>query len=429
MSRTSLADVHPRAARRALLAAMLTTAALVAPPAAAETLAITGATIYVSPDRKLEDATLVVTDGKITAIGAGVAIPASARRIDATGKVVTAGLIESACQLGLVEVELEPAGGDGRFGTAPTPIHAAFRATDSFDPRSVAIPVARTGGVTSAIAGPTGGLLSGQSAWMSLADAARPAAPVAAPAAMNAALGALAIGNGSRGHAIELLREALDDAAQYQAKRGAYDRNQSRKLAAERLDLEALLPVLSGRLPLVITAHAESDLRAALALAKERRLRLIIAGGAEAWRLADELAAARVPVILDPTANLPELMAADVRDDNAALLAKAGVQVAISTLGEASSVRTLRQLAGVAVAHGLRWDQALAAVTSVPAAIFGQPARGLLTRGGPADLVIWSGDPLELGSRAELVLIGGVPQSMQTHQTRLLERYRRVPAK
>ncbi|HRC55384.1 MAG TPA: hypothetical protein PKU97_05630, partial [Kofleriaceae bacterium] len=194
MSRTSLADIHPRAARRALLAAMLTTAALVAPPAAAETLAITGATIYVSPDRKLEDATLVVTDGKITAIGAGVAIPASARRIDATGKVVTVGLIESACQLGLVEVELEPAGGDGRFGTAPTPIHAAFRATDSFDPRSVAIPVARTGGVTSAIAGPTGGLLSGQSAWMSLADAARPAAPVADPAAMNAALGALAIG-------------------------------------------------------------------------------------------------------------------------------------------------------------------------------------------------------------------------------------------
>lgn len=405
--------------------------ALASPSAArAETVAITGGSVYTSPDRLLDRATIVITDGKITAVGPEVVAPPGATVIDARGKVITAGLIDSACRLGLVEIELEAQSADGHFTSAPSPIHAAFRTVDAYDPRSAAIPVARTGGVTSVVSGPAGGLFAGQSAWMSLADAPRPPAPLAAAAGMNAALGAAAAANGSRGHAIELLREVLDDAAQYERNRGAYDRNQSRELAAARLDLEALLPVLRGRLPLVVTAHAESDIRAALALARERRLRLVISGGSEAWRVAEELAAAQVAVLLDPTANLPgELMATDVRDDNAAILAKAGVTVAIATLGEASAVRTLRQLAGIAVANGLPWDKALAAITTVPAALFGQPTRGLVARGSAADLVIWSGDPLELSTRVEAMLIGGVPQALTSHQTRLLQRYRKVPPK
>lgn len=428
---TSPKNPSPGAWPRLALGAWLAALALASPArASAETLAITGGAVYVSPDRLLDRATIVIADGKISAVGPDVAVPRGARVIDARGKVVTAGLIDSACQLGLIEIELEAQSADGRFPAAPDPIHAAFRTADAYDPRSAAIPVARTGGVTSVVSGPVGGLLAGQSAWMSLADAARPPAPLAAPAGMNAALGAAAAANGSRGHAIELLREVLDDAAQYERNRAAYERNQSRRLAAARLDLEALVPVLRGRLPLVVIAHAESDLRAALALARERRLRLVIAGGSEAWRLADELAAARVPVLLDPSANLPgELMATDVRDDNAAVLAKAGVEVAIATLGEASAVRTLRQLAGIAVANGLPWDKALAAITTVPAAIFGQPSRGLVARGSAADLVIWSGDPLELTTRVETMLIGGVPQALTSHQTRLLQRYRQVPPK
>lgn len=396
--------------------------------ASADTLAITGATVYVSPEQKLEGATVVVVDGKLAAIGADARVPANAKVVDGRGKVVTAGLIDCTSQLGLIEIDGEAAGTDGRFGVAPSPIHAAFRTIDAFDPRSVAIPVARQGGLTSVITGPSGGLVAGQSAWMSLADAASPPPPLAAPAGMNAALGAGAAALGSRGQAVELLRELLDDAADYDRRRRDYDRNLSRKLAAERGDLEALVPVLRGRLPLVVTANAEVDVRAALALAKERRLRLVIAGGAEAWRLADELAKAGVGVILDPTANLPgELSATDVRDDSAAVLAKAGVAVAVSTLGRAAEARTLRQLAGVAVGNGLPWDKALAAVTTVPAALFGQPQRGRLTAGAAADLVLWSGDPLELATQAELVVIAGVPQSRQSHQTRLLDRYRHLP--
>lgn len=396
--------------------------------ASAQTLVITNATVYSTPERKLEKATVVVQNGVVTAVGPGVAVPAGAARIDGTGKIVTAGLIESATSLGLVEIQLEREGNDGSFGTNPTEIHAAYRTIDAFDARSVAIPVARTGGITSAITGPDGGILAGQAAWVSLADAPKPPPPIAAPAGMISALGPRAIATGSRGQAIERLREVLDDAAQYDRTRGAFDRNQSRKLAGERLDLEALIPVLRGRQPLVLSANAESDIRAALELARERRLRIVIVGGTEAWRLADELAAASVPVILDPTANLPgQLSASDVRDDNAAVLAKAGVAVAISTLGDASFARTIRQLAGIAVANGLPWEQGLAAITSVPAAIYGKPTRGLITPGSPADLVVWSGDPLELSSRAEVVLIGGVPQSLTTHQTRLRDRYRRLP--
>ena len=181
-------------------------------------------------------------------------------------------------------------------------------------------------------------------------------------------------------------------------------------------------------MPLVISADAEADIRTALAIAAERRLRIAIARGAEAWRVAKQLAAAKVPVIVDPTANLPlDLGALDVRDDSAAILARAGVPVAISNIGDVQQVRTLRQLAGIAVAHGLPWDRALDAITSVPAQLYGAAGRGVIERGGVADLVVWSGDPLEIASRPEVVIIGGVVQSLATHQTRLRDRYRTMP--
>ena len=397
-----------------------------AAPAAADTIAITGATIYQRSDRKLEAATIVIRDGKIAEVGAGVAVPAGASRIDGKGKIVTAGLIEASSQLGLVEIDAEDAANDGRFGTQPTEIHAAFRTIDAYDGRSVAIPVARTGGVTSAITGPSGGLVAGQAAWVSLADSAAPLAPIRAPAAMQVALGAGAIAMGSRGHTIERLRELFDDVDDYRRNKLNFERNASRRLIAQRLDLEALIPVLEGKELVLIRAAAEVDIRAALAIAAERKLRIAILGGTEAWRVASELAAARVAVFVDPTDNLPgELGAIDARDDNATVLARAGVAVGVSTLGGSSSVRTLRQLAGIAVAQGLPWPQGLAAITEVPAQVLGGGAeRGTLDRGKVGDVVVWTGDPLELSSRAETVIIGGVVQSSQTHQTKLRERYK-----
>lgn len=412
---------------RVMCAVLVVAVVAAARPATAETIAITNATVYARPDRRLDGATVVIRDGKIADVGAGIAVPPGATRIDGTGKVVTAGLVEASAQLGLVEVDLEAAGNDGRFGTSPSEIHAAYRAIDAFDARSVAIPVARGGGVTSAIVGPVGGLVAGQAAWVPLADPATGGPPARAPVAMHAALGPHASALASRGYAVERLRELFDDVAAYRRARAAFDRNQSRRLVAGRLDLEALIPVLDGRLPLVIRADAEVDIRAALAVAAERKLRIVIAGGTEAWRLAKELAAARVPVLVDPTANLPgSIAASDARDDTATLLARAGVQVIVSTLGGASTVRTLRQLAGIAVANGLPWEQALAAITTVPAQVFGARDRGTLERGSVADVVVWTGDPLELSTQVAAVIIGGAVQPLASHQTRLRERYRRL---
>lgn len=433
MTRRGLARVRAALAA-ATLAATIAGAGAAPPgrgaPPPPETVAIVGATVYATPDQRLDGATVVIAEGRIAAVGVGVTPPPGARIIDGAGKVVTAGLVEAHSQLGLVLVELEPSGNDGVLGVAGPDgdaIHASYRAQDGFDADAVSIPVARAGGVTSVVAVPSGGLVAGQSAWFALADGADTDDAVRPSAAMHAALGADGAGaaGGSRGRALEMLAEVLEDAAVYGRTRAAYDRNASRELAAGRLDLAALGGVLRGTLPLVVTANAEQDIRAALRLARERGLRLVIAGGSEAWKVAEELAAAKVPVIVDPTANLPErLEAPDVRDDNAAALAAAGVTVAISTLGDGSAARTIRQLAGNAVAEGLPWARALAALTTVPAAIYGVTDRGTVTRGAVADVVVWSGDPLELTTRAEAVFVGGVPQSLRSRQVELRDRYR-----
>ena len=396
--------------------------------AAAETIAITNATIYPTPSQKLDGATIVITDGKITALGAGVAVPAGATTIDGAGKIVTAGLVEPYTQVGLVAVDAEAAANDGRLagGVDGDLVHAAYRVIDAYDADSLTIPIARAGGVTSVVAVPAGGLVAGQSAWFTLAADGDADDAVRAPAAVHAAIGndAGAASGGSRGRAIEMLRELLDDAATYARSKGAYDRNQSRRLAAARLDLEALGPVLRRRVPLVVAAESEQDIRAALRLARDRRLAIAIAGGTEAWKVAEELAAAKVPVLLDPTSNLPSrLEAPDVRDDAAAVLAKAGVTVIISNLGDGSQARNLRQLAGNAVAEGLSWEAAFAAITTAPARFFGVD-RGTLARGKAADLVVWSGDPLEVTTRAEIVIIGGKVQPTESHQTKLRDKYR-----
>ncbi len=406
---------------------------LVVGAASAEPIAIVGARIHVRPGQTIENGTIVIDGGKVTAVGANLPAPANAKTIDGKGKVVTAGLVDGISGVGLVGIELEPQVVDGRFNaTDPVHedvVHASYLARDGFDPRDVNVPVARSGGLTVVVAAPSGGLVAGQSAAFTLDGSPD---PVRTPVGMHVALGPAGgrAAGGSRGKSIALLRELLDDARTFGRDRAAYERNAKRRMLADRLDLEALQPVLQRRVPLIVEAQSEPDIRAALRLATEANVRIAIAGGAEAWRVAKELAAARVPVLLDPTANLPfDLAATEVSDEAATTLDRAGVQVAISTLGGASAARTLRQLAGNAVARGLPWDRALAAITSVPATLYGLTGRGTLERGAVADVVVWSGDPLELSTAAETVIIEGVVQSLESHQTKLLQRYRKLPGR
>jgi imidazolonepropionase-like amidohydrolase len=198
-------------------------------------------------------------------------------------------------------------------------------------------------------------------------------------------------------------------------------------LAAAAEDLEALLPVLKGRLPMFIVANRRSDIENALALAREFNLSIAISGGAEAWQVAPELARARVPVLLEPLTDIPEFDALSARLDNATLLAKAGVKVAVAQQ-DAAHFRNLRQAAGNEVRNGMSWDEALRSVTlSTAEAALVADRYGSLEAGKVANVVVWSGDPFEFSSRATHVFIRGREMPLTSRQTELLERYRSLP--
>jgi imidazolonepropionase-like amidohydrolase len=417
-----------RAAGLALLAAVATSAG-------AQTVAITGGRVYPVSGPPIENGTVVIRDGRITAVGAGIAVPAGAQRIDATGKWVTPGLINSATELGLYEIgavnETREAIAVGREGIA-----AAFTAWEGLNPASVLIAPARNEGITSVVAAPAGNLLvTGQAALIDLVDGSAADMIVRAPLAMIAQVGNAQGANlGARGELLVRMRELLEDARAFAANRAAFERNQARRYSASRPDLEAMIPVVQGRLPLIVAASKASDIEAALKLGRDYGLRLMIAGAAEGWLVADQLAAAKVPVLAGAMNNIPSSFSSlGTRQENVALLRRAGVPVLIignSGGGdeEAFNVRNLKQEAGNAIAYGLPWDEALRAVTLTPAEAFGLADRyGSLQPGRVANVVVWSGDPFEFTTRAEHVLVRGREIVTPTRQDMLTERYKSLP--
>ncbi|HEY6088960.1 MAG TPA: amidohydrolase family protein [Gemmatimonadaceae bacterium] len=408
--------------------------ATLASHAAAQTIAITGGKVYPVSGPAIENGTVIITNGKIAAVGANVAIPAGAQRIDATGKIVTPGFINSSTQLGVQEVALVSDTRD-MAARGKDNIAAAFTVWEGLNPNSVLLSPARKEGVTSFVIVPTGGLVSGQAALVDLVPGTTTDMIIRAPVAMVAEIGdAQSAGVTSRGQLIVKLRELLDDTRFYQIHRDAFDRAQTRPFAASRLDLQAMIPVIEGRLPLLITVDRESDIDAAMRLARDFNVKLMIGGGAEAWMMADKLAAARIPVLTGAMNNIPAGFAAlGQRQESAGLLRKGGVQVAlIGNAGggdeEAFNVRNLKQEAGNAVAYGMTWDDALRAVTLAPAEVFGVADRvGSLRPGREGNVVIWSGDPFEFTTRAERVFVRGREYNEKTRQDMLVERYRTLP--
>ncbi|MFL6194906.1 MAG: amidohydrolase family protein [Thermoanaerobaculia bacterium] len=401
-------------------------------PLLAETVAITGATIHtMGPQGTIQNGTLVIENGKVKAVGASAAVPAGARRIDARGKIVTPGLFDSGSRVGLVEVGSVQESEDSRVNDDR--ITAAFRVDDGINPRSVLIPVNRIEGLTRVIAAPNPGksLIAGQGALIHLGGPGDYL--VRSPIAMFAVLGegGADLAGGARGAAMLRLREAFQDTLDYIANRKAFEQGDRREYALSRLDLEALIPVVQGRLPLVVMVQRASDIEATLRLAKELKLKLklILGGVNEGWMVADQIAAAKVPVLVDPLQDLPESFERlGSTLENAARLHKAGVTVAFMS-GDAHNARNLKQAAGNAVAYGMPWEAALAAMTTVPARIWGIADQyGTLEPGKDADVVIWDGDPLELTTFADAVFIRGKEMPMKSRQTELRDRYKDLGA-
>jgi imidazolonepropionase-like amidohydrolase len=217
----------------------------------------------------------------------------------------------------------------------------------------------------------------------------------------------------------------LVDARALRRHRVAIEAGRFRKLSLPVSELEALVPVVEGKLPLMINVHRASDILGALRLAREQRVRLVLTGAAEAWRVAPAIAAARVPVLVDVDRTLPEsFQTLAGRFDNAARLHRAGVVVGFSANGASRDLRLQRQLAGIAVAWGLPREAALRGLTSVPATIFALQDRGILRPGALANVVVWSGDPLELSTRVRHLVVGGQQVPLVSRQTHLWDRYR-----
>jgi imidazolonepropionase-like amidohydrolase len=400
----------------------------VAPVAKAQTIAIQGGTVYPVSGPQIENATVLIKDGRILQVGTSVTVPADATVIDAKGKWVTPGLFHAWTDLGLNEVGSVPQTSED---TKSGDINAAFNVAEGINPQSVFIPVARTDGVTTAVSGPEGGLVAGQALLLDLSGDRIEELISQNPVAMVVDLtsDSKGAGGGSKAGVYQRLRQLIKDADEYRKRTPDYKKNQMQELSAPAADLEAMQPVMDGRIPLYTIANRQSDIESVVRLAKEYHLKLVIRGGTEAWKVAKLLAAEKVPVVLNPLSDVPNFDGLSPRLDNATILREAGVPVVLIE-PDRGNYRNLRFSAGNAVRNGMKWDDALLAITLEPARAMGVDSRyGSLETGKVANVVVWSGDPLDFASAPEHTFIRGVEISTKTRQTELLERYKTLPPK
>src|SRR4051794_2499064 len=457
---------------RRVAAALLLAAAV---PASAQTIAITGGTVALGDGSEpIPNGMVVIQNGRVVAAGdVRMKLPADTQVIDATGKWVTPGLVAGFSRLGLAEVDLigskeDGGGADDTSGAADDttsngPFNAAIDVAPAINPLDTTIAVNRADGVTRALVAPSVGknIFAGQGAVI---DTGADMDPVTAARKFQfvelGETGADKAG-GSRASAHVLFRNALREAAELRRYAPAiaagraeapdererpvvrnpnesrvYDARRSEDVLLTRFDAAALVPVLQGRQYLLVHAERASDILQVLALKRDfPSLKIVLVGASEGWMVADRIAGAGIPVIASAVNDLPasfEQIAST--QSNVGRMRAAGVNVSIGMIDD-NDTRNLfmeRQYAGNLVglqkipgASGVSWGEALAMITSKPAQAVGMGGEiGSLAPGRRADVVIWSGDPLEGASAAEQVFIDGVRQPLQTHQTRLLDRYR-----
>lgn len=395
-----------------------------ATPATAQTIAITGGTVFPVSGPKIDRGTVLIVNGKITAVGANLTVPSGATIVDATGKWVTPGLIHAGANAGTGVAGL---GGYAERSVSGD-VNPSFNLADGIDPAAITIPVARTGGVTTGIYTPDGPFIPGTAVVVDFAGERVDQMVVRSPAALLIDLsdGSKGAGGGARAGTIARLRRLFADALEYDRRRLEYKRGATQMLSAPAAELDALLPALRGIMPVVITANRRIDIENALKIGHDYRFKLVLSGAIEGWQVAGAIAAAGVPVVMEPNRDIPSFDGLGARLDNVTLLRQAGIKVVIAQ-GDAGGERSLRYAAGNAVRNGVSWDDALKMITAWPAEAFGLAQYGALAPGKVANVVIWSGDPFEFSSAAEKVFIRGQEASLSTRENDLRDRYRTLP--
>jgi imidazolonepropionase-like amidohydrolase len=413
-----------RVARATTIVTFLALACLLPATLRAQTIAITGGTVYPVSGPRLSNATVLIRNGRIVAVGTNLTIPSGAVRVDASGKWVTPGLIHANANAGLGVAGLNGLG----EGAVRGEVNPSFNPIEAVDPAAFTIPIARTGGITSAILVPGGAFFPGQAPAVDYAGERIEDMLIRRNAAIGLDLssGSREAGGGSRAGAMARVRRLFDDALEYSRRKADFQRAAMQSLSAPAKELEALLPVLRGEQTIAIAANRRMDIENALRLTREYKLRTVLFGAVEGWQLARQLAAAGIPVALEPLQDIPSFDGLGARLDNVTLLREAGVKVIIAQ-GDPGGERNLRYAAGNAVRNGLSWDDALAAITAAPAAAFGLADYGTLEPGKVANLVVWSGDPFDFKSAAERVYIRGQLTSLATRETELRDKYRTLP--
>jgi imidazolonepropionase-like amidohydrolase len=401
------------------------------------TVAIRNATIVPVTSAPIASGTIVFANGVITAVGADAAIPPDATVIDGTGLFVYPGMIDSGTNIGLTEI-------DSVAGTVDTSelgdLNPNARAAVAINPHSNLIPVTRISGVTTVVSEPDGGFISGQSALVQLIGWTPAEMVLKSPLAMHVRFPRVRSGSSdespdeeaakeaSKSYTkdVDKLRDIFRDAQAYARAAAARTGNPSVRRFDRDVMLDALVPVVEGRVPVVMHANSKRDINAALAFADEFKLKVILADAQDVAQLLPEIKKRNIPVILGPILALPprEDDPYDMLFTNAKALYDNGIRFSIQT-SEAHNARNLPYHAAACAAFGLPKDVALKAITIFPAEIFGVADRlGSLETGKIANVIVTDGDPLEIRTNVKRVYIGGEEVPMDSLHTLLYEKFK-----
>jgi imidazolonepropionase-like amidohydrolase len=400
------------------------------PKAVTGLFALTHATVQTITKGTINDGTVIISKGKIIAVGPNLQLPTGAIIIDCTGLSIYPGMIDGGTRIGLSEV-----GSDERTQDYEEigDIIPQMKALTAVNPNASAIPITRISGVTTAIAAPDGGVIPGTAALVNLFGYT--------PDQMFAGFEGVVINfprSARRGgfdrrtdeevkkatdKSMKQLNDAWDKAVQY-FKLDSATQGKGLKYYPE---MTAMLPVVQGKIPLMIEVNASKDIRLALKWVKEKKVKKVIfTGVSEGWRVADEIAKANIPVVVGPILALPsrDYDKYDKPYANPGLLKKAGVKLAIKTDDGNANYRNLPYHAGFAAAYGLGKDEALRSITIVAAEIFGvDNVLGSIEPGKNATLFVSDGDPMETKTQIKHVFIDGWQMPMVSRQTLLYDEF------